>query len=157
MRKTVFVVLGLLAVVVYGIAISTASDTEVMEGEAMQVPLGAFELSPPDSVEAKRASVDFPHSQHFAINCMTCHHQWAGDEPVQGCMTSGCHDLDVTPEKDSGDDPVMYYKNAYHDQCIGCHKAIKAHNKQISMAMGGKQERIKPTGPTSCNSCHPKE
>ncbi len=54
MRKTVFVVLGLLAVVVYGIAISTASDTEVMEGEAMQVPLGAFELSPPDSVEAKR-------------------------------------------------------------------------------------------------------
>jgi hypothetical protein len=51
-------------------------------------------------------------------------------KPITGCMTSGCHDLETLPRKEDSKkvDKALayrYYKNAYHGQCIGCHKSMK--------------------------------
>ena len=95
--------------------------------------MGIIPLEPPDTVEAKRATVEFQHSRHFVLACNNCHHTWDGSEPVTGCMTSGCHDLDALPRKEGSkaidkDQAFRYYKNAYHGQCIGCHKIHETGN-----------------------------
>ena len=134
-----------------------ADDKAALDNGQMCIPLGVISLEPPETVEAKRSPVDFPHALHFDYACMECHHQWsATDETIQSCGVSGCHELDAPPEPDSGDDPILYYKNAYHVMCIGCHKEIKAVNKKIAMTMGQTGEQLKPTGPTGCIQCHPK-
>lgn len=155
MRRIAVLLLCLVVLVIQGIAIGVASDegTQADEGE-MCIPLGDIELAAPDSVEAQRASVVFPHSVHFTINCMTCHHEWSGDEPVEGCMS--CHDLEEAPAPEESDEAVLYYKNAYHQMCIGCHKDIKTMNQKVAQSTSGAESSIKPTGPTSCIKCHPK-
>lgn len=57
-------------------------------------------------------------------------------------------------------DPAMkirYFKKAYHDMCIGCHKEIKKKNKALEASKASLGEKLAPTGPTGCNQCHPKE
>ena len=125
------------------------------EGE-LCVPLGYLTLEPPDEDSARRSAVDFPHAVHFQYNCLTCHHKWDKTDELNGCMTSGCHDLEETPEKASADEAILFYKKAYHDLCIGCHKEIKAKNRAMAKSgnLGG---RIAKAGPTGCVQCHPKE
>lgn len=123
----------------------------------MCIPMGEIELKAPDSVESIRPPVRFPHSSHFDYSCKQCHHTWDGSEQVQGCMTSGCHDLDKAPKKVKGaksDDDIQYYKNAYHAQCIGCHKDIKAKNKEIELSVSVTKPKLMKTGPTGCIQCH---
>jgi hypothetical protein len=151
MHKVSIVLLCIAGVVVFGIALGMAGDEETM-----CIPMGDLTLEPPETVEAKRAPVDFPHTVHFEYACMTCHHQWTAEEPIQSCETSGCHDLDTPPEPDSDDESIMYFKNAFHKSCLGCHREIKALNKKVAMTMGGSENRVRPTGPTGCTQCHPK-
>ena len=127
------------------------------DGDTLSVPLGTITLAPPDGVEAKRSHVEFPHSAHFGILCQRCHHQWEGDEEVSSCTTSGCHDLEEAPAKDDGDEPILYYKAAYHDLCIGCHKEISVQNAELEKVFQQADAGILPTGPTGCVKCHPKE
>jgi hypothetical protein len=129
--------------------------TGVAADEELCIPLGTIELMAPSDVEATRSAVAFPHSQHFDINCKTCHHEWSGDETdTLSCSTSGCHDYTEMPSDKS--EAILYYKNAFHKSCIGCHKAIKTENRRKEMTNLPVSGALAKTGPTSCNGCHPK-
>jgi hypothetical protein len=130
--------------------------------EELCIPLGELPLSPPEGVAQKRSSVDFPHSVHFDYACQKCHHTWSGEAEVKGCSTSECHDQLTTPKNpETGTpDPAMairYYKKAYHQLCIGCHKEIKEKNKELELAKEVLEQDLARTGPTGCIKCHPKE
>lgn len=145
-----------LGLVVLGVAGGIAGEAE----DQMTVPMGTITLEPPETVEAKKAAVDFPHATHFVYDCKTCHHKWVPVEVIQGCQTSGCHDLDKAPEKaELSSDPTLaqrYYKKAYHSLCITCHKDIKAKNKTLEGNLLA-QSKLQKSGPTGCVACHPKE
>jgi Class III cytochrome C family len=131
-----------------------ASDDE---GETLCIPLGVITLAPPDSVEAKRSEVEFPHSDHFGISCQQCHHQWDGESEIESCTTSGCHDLEEAPSKEDGDEAILYYKKAFHEACIGCHKEMSAENAKLAKMYQPSDAKAVATGPTGCVKCHPKE
>lgn len=85
--------------------------------------------------------VPFPHSKHATVDCKQCHHTWDGAAAMQGCTDAGCHDSLEFRSKENAKD-VKLVENAYHGQCIDCHKALKKDKK--------------PTGPTACGKCHTK-
>jgi len=149
----VLLLIGIVACASLGIAV--AGDEE------MSVSLGTITLDPPDSVEAKRAAVEFQHGRHLILACNSCHHTWKGAAPITGCMTAGCHDLDALPRKEGSnvidkDQAFRYYKNAYHGQCIGCHKTMKKEIQQMAKTLAGIDGKVPTTGPTGCIECHPK-
>ncbi len=132
------------------------------------VPLKTILLKPPETVEARRPLVEFPHSKHLLLySCKTCHHKWDGGEQVSSCATSGCHGLTKFPKGamrkgrtwlDFSEEQVKYYRNAYHKQCIVCHKQIKLRNIALLEESKGKPKpELEPTGPTQCVKCHVKE
>ena len=153
MRKSVLFVAVVLMVGIWG--------SFVIADDTMQVPLGKIGLTPLTQ-SPKRSNVTFPHGAHFSYACQKCHHKWTGEAAIQSCTTSGCHDLDKAPVDKNGKpvmDPVLqarYYKNAFHDLCIGCHKDIKVKNKAMEASKTALGEKLPPTGPTGCNQCHPK-
>jgi|GEM_PF-301659 len=131
-------------------------------GAEMCVPMGEVILVPPASRKQKKSSVHFPHSGHFAYDCKTCHHKWKGVAQIQNCTTSGCHDLKEAPKEQAKylvytDSAIKYFKYAFHTQCIGCHKEIKAKRKSLEMSYQTLKTELPKTGPTGCNKCHPKE
>ena len=154
MRKSVLLVTVLLMTMIWG--------TLLVADDEMCVPMGEITLEPL-AEEAKRSAVDFPHAVHFNYSCAECHHQWDNTSAIQSCTTSGCHDLTEAPKMDDGkpvkdpDMKILYYKKAYHDLCIGCHKEIKKKNKAMEASKASLGEKLPPTGPTGCNQCHPKE
>lgn len=157
MPRSRFWIICLLVIMMSGGAWVVADESE----DQMCVPMGAITLEPPASVEAKRSVVEFPHAVHFTYACNTCHHTWEGVEQIKGCMTSGCHDMAVSPlKKEIPDDdkaPVdRYYKQAYHKLCIGCHKDlnIKREKQEANLLSN---EKIAKAGPTSCMVCHSEE
>ncbi|MEJ2730663.1 MAG: cytochrome c3 family protein, partial [Deltaproteobacteria bacterium] len=52
---------------------------------------------------------------------------------------------------------IMYYKRAYHKQCIGCHLELKRANLALENSSKILKEKLPPTGPTGCIECHPVE
>ncbi len=160
MQKIGALCLCLSMVLVFGsMTMVVGQETE----DEMVVPMGIIVLEPPESVEAKRSAVEFPHSAHFAsVDCRTCHHKWQGAEIIQGCGTQDCHDVTVSPTKsgEGGTNPdlaIRYYKSAYHQMCIGCHKEIKAQNLALETSHKELKENLTVPGPTSCVQCHPRE
>ena len=157
----IMLLIGMIACASLGIAIA-AEEEAVVGDEEMCVPMGTITLEPPDTVESRRAAVDFPHSQHMSLACNNCHHKWQGAEPIAGCMTGGCHDLDALPRKEDGktvdkDQAFRYYKNAFHGQCIGCHKTMKLEIREMANTLSGIDGKLPSTGPTGCIECHPKD
>jgi hypothetical protein len=155
MRKIGIAVLCLAISGIFGATLSISSDNSE---ENMIVPMGIIVLQPPEGVEQKRSSVEFPHAVHFSNSCQVCHHTWEGTEQIKGCMTSGCHDL--TEAQTKSKDPALtirYYKKAYHEMCIGCHREIKASNKKLELSGRAIKGTLPATGPTGCIECHPKE
>ena len=130
--------------------------------EEMCIPLGEITLASL-AQEPKRAEVAFPHAVHFSYRCQTCHHTWTGNDPIAGCTTAQCHDLNESPKTEDGkpvQDPLIkirYYKNAFHKNCIGCHKEIAKKNKIMEATRMPLDEKLPATGPTGCVGCHPKE
>ena len=147
--KRIFI--SILCMLTIGLFISTVSADQG-EGDFLCIPLGNITLSAPQGVEAKRSPVDFPHAVHFNYSCMECHHEWKGDLENLSCKTSGCHDS-IEPDKGR---PERYYKTAYHNQCIVCHKEIVESNKKLEMSRKAIQGTLPKTGPTGCVECHPK-
>jgi len=130
------------------------------ESDEMCVPMGVITLEPPEGVEATKTSVDFPHSRHFATDCRSCHHTWQGEEPIQGCMAAGCHDQATAPKEQSkylsySDVAIKYYKYAYHQSCIGCHREIRARNLERAKSYMVLEEKLPEAGPSGCIECHP--
>lgn len=153
MRTNKRFVWGLVAILSLGLTVAGVSATAAEE--TLCVPLGTIVIEAPEGVEAQRSPVDFPHGRHFGFACTECHHKWAGTTEDIGCATSGCHDLTVAAGPDSDTPPHRYFKNAYHDSCIGCHKARKIQNKKAERANAIKTVQL-ATGPTSCVFCHPR-
>lgn len=138
---------------------STLGSTAIAQDEEMIVPMGEITLEPL-SAEPQRPAVEFPHAVHFDYACQSCHHKWDKTKPVTGCATSGCHDLTELPRNDAGGPiqdktiAVRYYKNAYHEMCIGCHKDIKIKNKKLETSKMPIGEKVVQPGPTGCTQCH---
>ena len=158
MHRSRLLTLGIVVILMMGSAALVLGQSE----EEMIVPMGTIVIGPPESVEAKRSPVEFPHAVHFKYECRTCHHKWEGPEQIQGCMTSGCHDVEVSPIKAGQrnvprEEAIAYYKKAYHEMCIGCHKEIKRTNKELEMSLKKLSSELPPSGPVSCVQCHPKE
>jgi hypothetical protein len=145
--KTIRIIqFAIVAALIFGAGLIIASESD----EVMCIPVRTLTLDPPETVEALRASVDFPHPSHFDFSCQTCHHQWDGNSQVLSCTTAGCHDVDTAPEVGENTEAkavstLAYYKTAYHTQCIGCHKSLKS------------QSPDEPNGPTGCIGCHPRD
>ncbi|MFO7655415.1 MAG: cytochrome c3 family protein [Candidatus Krumholzibacteriia bacterium] len=103
-----------------------------------------------DACADKRAPVTFPHQAHVELTeCTTCHHTSEGltaencaEMEVMTCTS--CH---LKPEEGVPDCSSMSLtKNAYHINCVGCHKeSIKAAPEGTTVA-----------APTKCDECHPK-
>ncbi len=129
--------------------------------DEMCVPMGNITLATL-AEEGKRADVEFPHAVHFGYSCEECHHTWNRTDAIDSCTTSGCHDLEKAPVTDSGkpvkdpDEQIQYFKKAYHDKCIGCHREIKRANKAQEASKTALGQKLAPVGPTGCNGCHPK-
>ena len=128
------------------------------------IPMGSFALEPPESVTAKISSVEFPHSRHFDFSCKSCHHTWDYQSAIDTCMTSGCHELTESPKKSDPGSPdkktqILYFKNAFHESCISCHKKIKKQNieEEKKLRATDKETVIKKVGPLSCKGCHQPE
>lgn len=119
--RTVILVLALLAV---SYAISTSfAQKQAPDNIILQI-------------EGKRlAPVPFPHALHVdkaKIDCAKCHH--ADKDPTQPDRCVKCHPVTAPPN-------VTNYKDAYHKQCIDCHKAVVAKGTKA---------------PTKCAECHKK-
>jgi hypothetical protein len=128
------------------------------------IPMGSFMLEPPESATAKRPAVDFPHSRHFDYSCKTCHHKWDYESAILTCTTSGCHDAVEPPKKssDGGDEnnsESRYFKDAFHNNCITCHKKIRSNNikAEKKLRITDKDTKIMKAGPLSCKACHQPE
>ena len=78
-------VVCLLMVLILGVSLeATGKDKDAGEQkvENMSVPMGVIVLKPDESIEQKKSSVAFNHSQHFIYDCKTCHHKWEGKTQI---------------------------------------------------------------------------
>ena len=151
MERAAVLVICLALVLGLGTAINAVGSEE---GGELRVPLGYVTLSPPQDADPKKSDVEFPHGLHFKYSCQECHHNWEGSADNLTCMTSGCHDLVQAP-RDNPEQSILYFKNAYHELCIGCHKKIKAENRQLELSGKVLKEKLPNSGPTGCTECHP--
>jgi hypothetical protein len=91
-----------------------------------------------------RPAVTFPHNRHAeaGLSCKDCHHIYKDGENVleegaleegkEGIHCSACHHPNSR----------LNLEQAFHDQCIGCHRKDLKENKK--------------TGPRFCGGCHVK-
>jgi hypothetical protein len=151
MRKSLVGFLCLVAVLfLAGMATGSGS-----EEASLCIPVGVLTLEAPEGVEARRSPVEFPHDLHFTYRCQECHHTWEGEAELYGCME--CHDQTEPPEKADSPDAIYYYKEAYHQGCISCHKSIAEENEKRAASGQVLKDQLPPSGPTGCSGCHPRE
>ncbi len=161
MLKSIMTAIAVCIFLIAGGLAAVAEKTEVTM-DAIYVPVGRLALAPPVGVTPKRSAVAFPHSQHFDYNCKTCHHKWDGNSRVQSCTASKCHDQLSSTVKDKkaldyGPVAIRYYKFAFHQQCIRCHREIKMHNEKLERSRRKLEESLQRPGPTGCVGCHPRD
>ncbi len=162
MNRVRIVILGLLVLLLPGGTFGIAGQNSQNTGDTICLPTGTITIKAPEGVKMKRTEVAFPHSTHFSYKCQECHHKWNGSSQIPSCTASNCHDLTKSPKKAANqaaepDLAIRYYKTAYHTECIGCHKEIKAKNKAQAMSTGFAPKDLQKTGPTGCVKCHPKQ
>jgi hypothetical protein len=108
--------------------------------------------------EPTKGPVIFHHQKHstdYKIACTECHHKyengtnvWKEGDPVQKCEE--CHTdptikgkgFKVTP-RDKSQFEQQYLVQAYHLNCLGCHRDYKKEHKDSKV-------------PTTCTKCHEK-
>lgn len=135
-------------------------EMESNENSFLEVPIGNILLEAPADSNTRRSPVDFPHSIHFTYTCYTCHHMWEGDGNLQTCTASGCHDQIERPRRTEENQPdpeeeIAYFKEAFHQLCITCHKEIQQQNLELELSLKHIQGKLPKGGPTSCVHCHP--
>jgi hypothetical protein len=95
----------------------------------------------------QRPAVNFPHMKHIeSIDCMDCHHDYdengknildesqLAEEKNEALQCAMCH----MKKRINGTFGLM---NAYHKQCIGCHRKMIRNGEK--------------SGPQVCGACHP--
>ncbi len=114
-----------------------------------------------DCVPGKKGAVTFQHAKHNeeykkaggkSIVCKDCHHTLKVDKPdaakVKKC--SACHVKEGEAQKEHEGKKASFLATKkgdkynrksviFHDQCVKCHKAMKAEGKKIG----------------KCKTCHP--
>ena len=118
---------------------------------AADAPKDDYVIKAPEGMKVKekdgkpgalQKAVPFPHTKHAAVECKECHHTMEADGgKIKKCTDAGCHDSLEARGKENAKD-IKLVENAFHTQCIECHKALKKEQK--------------PTGPTACGKCHTK-
>lgn len=118
---------------------------------AADAPGDDYVISAPEGMKVKekdgkpgklQKAVPFSHSKHATVECKECHHTMEADGgAIKKCTDAGCHDSLEFRDKENAKD-IKLVENAFHTQCIECHKALKKEQK--------------PTGPTACGKCHTK-
>jgi len=128
-------------------------------GKALLITLAAalilvwawYLLAQPDKIvlgrsnvpgEKTRPAVTFPHNRHVeaGLSCKDCHHVYKNgknvldegtlEEGKEGIRCSACH----------GPKSRLNLEQAFHDECIGCHRKDWKEKKK--------------TGPRFCGECH---
>ena len=98
---------------------------------------GAFAQKDTLTFDVPFGKVTFAHKKHaetLKIDCLKCHHTWKTGE-TSGKLCRDCH-------KEKAEGKTLAVKDAFHNDCKGCHDAAKKANK--------------PAGPTVCTQCHVK-
>jgi hypothetical protein len=142
--------LAVALVFVFGAGLVVAASSATCE----EVPAD-IEIKSDIYDEHTKGIVQFNHLEHaedYGIACADCHHVyengenvWEEGDPVQKC--SECHDdptIDVKEIRQmSKEDQIMVLREAYHDNCKGCHIKHKRENRESP-------------APISCTQCHGK-
>lgn len=127
-----------------------ASEEQKLPGDDLIIP----------SVDEKWGQVKFTHQQHLAFSdCTYCHHTNKGltlesfkagkSEKIPLC--ADCHfrkEGDAKTPK-GGDGTELWSKEAYHVNCIDCHKGEITRKPKDAGAILKQGE-----GPTKCAACH---
>ncbi len=153
--------LKMLVVVLFAVmSISGFSGRVFSESAAMQgQKLPGDDLIIP-SVDEKWGQVKFTHQQHLAFSdCTFCHHTNKGltlesfkagkSEKIPFC--ADCHlrkEGDPKTPKNA-DGTELWSKEAYHFNCIDCHKGEITRKPKDAGAVLKQGE-----GPTKCAACH---
>jgi hypothetical protein len=117
------------------------------------------------SVDEKWGQVPFDHEQHLPFSdCIYCHHTNKGltletfnagkAEKVPLCAECHLREEGNAKTPKSADGTELWSKEAYHVNCIDCHKGeITRFPKDVGMSAVKKQG----AGPTKCAECHEKK
>jgi hypothetical protein len=111
------------------------------------------------SVDEKWGAVKFTHQQHLAFSdCTYCHHTNKGltlesfqAKPEKIPFCADCHlrqEGDAKTPKAS-DGAELWSKEAYHLNCIDCHKGEVTRKPKEAGAI-----KKQGAGPTRCAACH---
>lgn len=95
---------ALILVVVTILAMSLAGLMGAAAGAAMREPLMHRSAAIP---------LDFPHSKHVGVNCITCHHNFADGRGLDSCVA--CHRSDRADLKEGAE-------ARFHNFCFECHR-----------------------------------
>jgi major membrane immunogen (membrane-anchored lipoprotein) len=111
-----------------------------------------------EGFKTKKSVVTFNHQKHVAdykIACGDCHHDDKGQPRTdlkEGDEVKSCFDCHTKPGELKGKkakgltkaEKLAYIGNAFHENCIGCHRAYDKKNKTKA-------------APTKCTECHPRK
>lgn len=127
----------------YGVLTITAVFLMLLVGSPLRAQPDEIVLnSSKVAGEKQRPAVPFPHNRHVeaGLSCTDCHHVYQDGKNIldetnllegnQDIHCSACH----------GPKSRRHLKQAFHDQCMGCHKTY--------------QKGKKKTGPQYCGECH---
>jgi len=125
-------------------------QTQKLPGDDLIIP----------SVDEKWGQVKFTHQQHLAYSdCTYCHHTNKGltlesFKAGKSEKIPFCYDCHVRKEGDpktpkGSDGTELWSKEAYHVNCIDCHKG-----EITKVPKDGGKILKKGEGPTKCAACH---
>ncbi len=100
--------------------------------------------------DQKKSPVLFDHDLHMGVaGCMDCHHQYRDGENIlehqdlregaEGVACRDCHAEPGTRFREGHDPTQKDLEEAYHSQCITCHRDMASDEA---------------TGPRTCMGCH---
>jgi predicted CXXCH cytochrome family protein len=111
------------------LALSLAGLMTGAAGAALREPLLHGTNSPP---------LDFPHAKHVAVNCLTCHHNFADGRGLDPCVE--CHRSNRTDLKEG-------LQARFHAFCFECHRHPDASLAQHGPVSGCSNCHHPPSGP----------
>jgi glycyl-tRNA synthetase (class II) len=128
-KKKVFLILKICVFFVFSMSIFVLAQEDMKE-----IKSPAFKIH-------QRPPAIFQHDKHNEkaelYDCSVCHHYYENGKLVEGAMSVGqpCSDCHKLKKSKDNKIPLM---EAYHKQCIGCHKK-------------------RGKGPLACGECHVKK
>ena len=146
------------ALIVVGFMIAYSASSAAMQGQKLP---GDNVMIP--SVDEKWGEVAFTHQKHLAYSdCTYCHHTNKGltletfnagkSEKVPQCAECHVRAEGNAKTPKSGDGTEIWSKEAYHVNCIDCHKGEITKKPKEAGAVKKQGE-----GPIKCDQCHVKK